>query len=84
VLAFARRSIGEASARWINHAVPSYGRDYVRRNRAELGGLLKLAGGSKTLADFQRFGPYQRLKFLYVQRWALKRRLASMRPSGSA
>jgi len=78
------RAIDRAFASCDNQAVPSYGRDYVRRNRAELGGLLKLAGGSKTLADFQRFGPYQRLKSLYVQRWALKRRLASMRLSGPA
>jgi hypothetical protein len=49
----------------------------VRRNREELSGLLKLANGSKTLANFQRFGPYQWLKSLYVQRLALKKRLST-------
>jgi hypothetical protein len=78
------RAVDRAFAACDNHAVPSYGRDYVRRNRAELGGLLKLADGSKTLADFQRFGAYQRLKSLYVQRWALRRRLAAIWLSGSA
>jgi hypothetical protein len=39
-----------------NHAVPSFGRDYFNRNRAELGGIIKLAGGSK------------HLKSLYAQR----------------
>jgi hypothetical protein len=78
------RAIDQAFAACDNHAVPSYGRDYVRRNHAELDGLLKLADGSKALADFQRFGPYQRLKSLYVQRWALRRRLAAIRLSGSA
>lgn len=56
-------------------AVPSFGREYFRRNHAELAGLLRLAGGSSALGGFQSFGPYQRLKSLYVQRWALKRRL---------
>lgn len=61
-----------------NHAVPSFGREYFKRNRAELHGILKLAYGSKALAGFQRFGPYQRLKSLYVRRWALRRRLISI------
>jgi hypothetical protein len=66
-----------------NHAVPSFGRDYFNRNRAELGGIIKLTGGSKALAGFQRVGAYQRLKSLYVQRWALRRRFAAMRLSGA-
>jgi Sulfotransferase family len=78
------RAVDRAFAACDNRAVPSYGWDYVRRNRAELGSLLKLADGSKTLADFQRFGAYQRLKSLYVQRWALRRRLAAIWLSGSA
>jgi hypothetical protein len=78
------RAVDRAFAACDNQAVSSYGRDYVRRNQAELGELLKLAGGSKTLAGFQRFGPYQRLKLLYLQRWVLRRRLAAMRVSGRA
>ncbi len=62
-----------------NHAVPSFGREYFQRNRAELHGILKLASGSKALDGFQRFGAYQRLKSLYVRRWALRRRFAWMR-----
>jgi hypothetical protein len=62
-----------------NRAVPSFGRDYFIRNRAELDGLLKLADGSKALAGFQSFGAIERLKSLYMQRWSLKRRLAAMR-----
>jgi len=59
-----------------NHAVASFGRDYVQRNRTELAGMIRLAQGSKALARFQRFGPYERLKSVYVQRWALRRRFA--------
>src|SRR4029077_11527653 len=57
-----------------NHAVASFGRDYVQRNRTELAGMIKLAQGSKAFARFQRFGPYERLKSVYIQRWALRRR----------
>jgi hypothetical protein len=70
------RALDEAFAACDNRAVSSYGRTYIRRNREELGGLLKLAERSKAVADFQRFGPYQAIKSLYVQRRALKRRLA--------
>ena len=38
---------------------------------------MKFAEGSKALAGFQRFGAYERLKSVYVQRWALRRRLGS-------
>jgi hypothetical protein len=61
-----------------NDAVPSFGREYFRRNRVELSPLFELAKGSKALAEFLHFGAYQRLKALYVQRWALKRRIASI------
>ena len=69
------RALDEAFAACDNRAVSSYGRTYVRRNREELGGLLQLADGSKAVADFQRFGIYQRLKWFYVQRSAWRRRL---------
>lgn len=75
------RAIDRAFLACDNDAVPSFGREYVKRNRAELAGLFKLAEGSKVFQDFQRFGVYERLKSLYVQRWALKRRLASIRLS---
>jgi hypothetical protein len=78
------RAVDRAFSACDNAAVPSFGREYVRRNRAELGGLFKLAEGSKALADFRRFGVYRQLKALYVQRWALKRRLASIRLSNLA
>jgi hypothetical protein len=39
----------------------------------------RFAGASKALAGFQRVGAYQRLKSLYAQRWALRRRFASIR-----
>jgi hypothetical protein len=62
-----------------NHAVPPFGREYFQRNRTELSGLIKLACGSKALAGFQRYGAYQRLKSLYAQRWALRRRFGGTR-----
>ena len=61
--------------------MPSFGGEYFRRYRGELEGLLKRADGSKALAGFQRFGIYDRLKSLYVQRWQLRRRLGSIRLS---
>jgi hypothetical protein len=56
-------------------SVPSFGREHFHRNRAELAGLLRLAEGSSVLESFQRFGLYERLKALYTQRSALKRRI---------
>ena len=70
-------ALDRAFAACDNRAVPSFGRDYVQRNRAELAGMIRLAQGSKALAGFQRFGAYERLKSVYVQRWALRRRLTS-------
>jgi hypothetical protein len=67
-----------------NPAVPSFGREYCRRYHGEIAGLLKRADGSKALVGFQRFGAYDRLKSLFVQRWRLRRRLGSMRLSGPA
>ena len=61
-----------------NRAASSFGREHFNRNRVELAGALKLAAGSKALADFQSFNLYQRVRALYVQRWALERRLLSM------
>jgi hypothetical protein len=63
-----------------NGAVPSFGREYFKRNRTELAALLVRAKGSKALAGFQRFGAYDRLKSLYVQGWALKRKFVSRWP----
>lgn len=67
-----------------NAALSSYGREYCSRYRGELQGLLQLADGSKRLADFQHFGAYEQLRSLYVQRWRLKRRLSSLRMTGSS
>lgn len=72
-------SLDRAFAACDNQAASSFGRAHFNRNRAELAGVLQLADGSKALADFQSFNLYQRLRALYVQRWALKRRLASIR-----
>ena len=51
-----RDALDRAFAACDNHAVTSFGRDYVQRNRTELAGMIKLAQGSKALAGFQRFG----------------------------
>jgi hypothetical protein len=69
------RAIETAFSGFDNQAAPSFAREYIKRNREELVGLFQHAAGSKVLADYQSFGLYQRLKALYVQRWALKRRL---------
>ena len=63
----------------INSEIRSFGRQYFRRNRAELTGLLARMQGSTTIADFQSFGSFDRLKALYFQRSAIKRRLAAIR-----
>lgn len=70
-------ALDRAFAACDNRAVLSFGRDYVQRNRTELAGMIRLAQGSKALAGFQRFGAYERLKSVYVQRWAVRRRLTS-------
>ena len=62
------RVIDRAFSACDNRAVPSFGREYFKRNRRELKGLLKRAQGSEALASLQRFGAYERLKSLYVQR----------------
>ena len=67
-----------------NETVPSFGREYFHRYRGELQNLLKRTAGSKALAGFQRFGTFDRLKSLYLQRWRLRRRLGSIRLSGSS
>jgi hypothetical protein len=67
-----------------NHALPSFAREYLRRNQANFAGLLKLADGSKALASLQRSGTFERLRSLYVQRWAFRRKLAALRFGGSA
>ena len=64
-----------------NPAVPYFARDYVRRNQQDLEPLFRLAPDSKALHEFQCFSLTERLKGLYVQRYALKRRLFSMRLS---
>jgi hypothetical protein len=76
-------AIDRAFAACDNKAAASFGREHFRRNRAELAALCKMAEGSKALAEFQSFGLYQRLTALYVQRWALRRRLVSLRLSAS-
>ncbi len=67
-----------------NRAVPSFAQEYFNRNRAELSGLFERTSGSKSVAEFRRFGVGQRLRALYVQRRALRRRLALFRASRSA
>lgn len=77
-------AVDRAFAACDNQAASSFGREHFKRNRAELAGLLEMAQGSRALAEFQSFSLYQRVRALYVQRWALKRRLASIRlPSQS-
>lgn len=74
-------AIDRAFSECAHTSVPTFAREYIKRHRVELGGLFSLASASTALAEFQRFTAYQRLKALYVQRWALKRRLAAVRLS---
>ena len=67
-----------------NDAVQPFGHEYYNRYRHELSGLLKRTKGSAAVARFQDYSLYQRLKSLYVQRSALKRRLAWPGSSGAA
>jgi Sulfotransferase family len=72
-------AIDRAFATCDNKAATAFGLQHFRRNRAELQGVSKMAQGSEALNAFQTFGFYQRLSTLYLQRWALKRRLFSLR-----
>jgi hypothetical protein len=58
-----------------DRAVATFGREYFQRHGTELGGLLRQTSGSKSIADFQRVSPYERLKALYLQRSAWRRKL---------
>jgi hypothetical protein len=73
------RALDRAFSACDSRAARSFGREHFRRNRAEFKDLLKRADGSKVLAGFHRFGVYDRLRALYVQRSALRRRLSSIR-----
>lgn len=46
--------------------------DHLQRSLDEL--LSGRAEGSERIARFQHFGPYDRLKAIYVQRFGLKRK----------
>jgi hypothetical protein len=72
-------AVDRAFAACDNRAAVSFGREHFRRNRLELQDLTKLLQASKFVQEFQRFNLYHRLNSLYVQRWALKRRLGSIR-----
>jgi len=76
-------ALDRAFAACNNAALSSYGHEYCHRYRGELIGLCQLTAGSKALAGFQHFGIYEQLRSLYVQRWRLKRQLASVRLSRS-
>lgn len=62
-------ALDRAFAQCSNNSVPSFGRVYWHRHRNGLQGLHRLADGSSVVADFQNFGPYQRLKSLFVRSW---------------
>lgn len=72
-------AIDRAFAACDNKAAIAFGQAHFRRNRAELKGLSKLAQQSKAINAFKTFGLAQWLKLLYLERWALKRRLFSLR-----
>jgi hypothetical protein len=57
--------------------VTAFGRDYFQRHRSELASFSERAKGSERIARFQRFGVYDRIKALYVQRFGLKRKIAA-------
>jgi hypothetical protein len=62
-----------------NPAALHYGARYVAANRSELSGLLELTEGSSFMAELQRFGIARRMKYAYIQRSFLRRRLTSVR-----
>jgi sulfotransferase family protein len=70
------RAIDHAFMKCSDRAVTAFGREYFQRHRTELSSLSERARGSERLARFQRFGPYDRLRALYVQRHALRRKLS--------
>jgi hypothetical protein len=59
-------------------AVTSYGAYFFHRYRRELQNLIDMLHASETLSQFERFGIYQRLKYLYTQRRSIRRDLLSM------
>jgi sulfotransferase family protein len=65
-----------------DRAVTAFGREYFQRHRTELSGFSQRARGSERIARFQRFGAYDRLKALYVQRSAWRRRLFDRQAPG--
>jgi hypothetical protein len=72
-------AVDRAFAACDNSVVSSFAREHFRRNRIELQDLCRLLQKSKSVQEFQRFNLYHYLQALYVQRWALKRRLKSFR-----
>lgn len=68
------RAIDRAFMPCGDRAVTTFGREYFKRHRTELSQLSGRAEGSERIARFQRFGPYDRLKAIYIQRFGLKRK----------
>lgn len=62
-----------------NPAALYYGARYVDLHRPELAELLELTKGSRFMSDVQRFGIPRRIRYAYLQRFFLRRRLTSLR-----
>ena len=61
-----------------NPAVVYYGAKFIDGNRRELADLLEMTAGSEFMAALQRFGPWRKLKYAYLQRSYLSSRLGSL------
>ena len=70
------RALDRAFVACANGDVTTFGREYFQRHRSELSSLSERVRGSERLSRFQRFGPYDRLRALYVQRHALRPKLS--------
>ncbi|MCG8558511.1 MAG: hypothetical protein MI824_01815 [Hyphomicrobiales bacterium] len=73
------KALDQAFEAYEDPAVQAHGAEYFWHKRAELRGVMDLARGSKVIAEFQQYGLYDRMRTLWAQRWALKRRLTSFR-----
>jgi hypothetical protein len=72
-------AVDDAAAGYGSPAVLSYAARYTAANRKELAGLLEMTEGSEFMAEARRFGIGRKLRYVYLQRSFLRRRLTSLR-----
>lgn len=72
-------AIDEAFRACDNSAARYFGARHMHVHREELVGLLDMTKGSRFIADIQRFNARRRLRYLYLQRSLLTRRLTGPR-----